>query len=98
MHIPIPMLIISIRKPHGYITGVLIALALLLAACGQTTTTPSEAPVSTDPAPTESQEAVVATEVVEIDSECLACHIDQQRLIDTAGPEVEIEIESSGEG
>jgi uncharacterized lipoprotein YajG len=98
MRITIPMLAISFRKPHRFITGVLIALAFLLAACGKTTTTPSEAPVITDPAPTESQEAVVSTEVVEIDSECLACHIDQQRLIDTAGPEVEIEIESSGEG
>ena len=57
MRIPIPMLAISVRKPNGYITGVLFALAWLLAACGQTTSTPSEAPVITDPAPTESQEA-----------------------------------------
>lgn len=32
------------------------------------------------------------------DDECLNCHMDKQRLIDTAKPEEEVVSESSGEG
>lgn len=98
MRISIPKLATHTRGRHGFTAGILLALAWILAACGQNTSTPTEAPQITDPTPTEAQETVISTEVAEIDSECVACHIDQQRLIDTAAPEVEIEIESSGEG
>ncbi|MGD9093755.1 MAG: hypothetical protein PVF74_12975 [Anaerolineales bacterium] len=56
--------------------------------------TPTEVP-TVEPTPTE-----IPTEVpteVPID-ECLECHQDKDRLIDTAKPEEEVVSESSGEG
>jgi hypothetical protein len=52
---------------------------------------PSETPteISTEEPPPDAQETV---------DECLLCHIDQQRLIDTADPEEEVISENEGAG
>jgi len=71
----------------------LIVAFVLLSACA-----PAETPSPTATA----EEKPVATEaVVEVQpeaDECLACHTDKQRLIDTAAPVVEAEGESKGVG
>lgn len=78
-------------KPR--LTIPLIVTLFLLSACG----------TAKDPSPTVTmEEKPVETEaVVEIQpepDECLACHTDKQRLIDTAAPEMETEGESKGVG
>lgn len=75
------------------ISSALIVVAFLLSACG-TADNPS-------PTVTAKKEAVETEAVVEVQSEtdeCVACHTDKQRLIDTAMPEVEAEAESKGVG
>lgn len=77
----------------NWFAGFLIVLGIfLLSACAAKST---ETPAST--------EEVVATEAVVASApdagECLACHTDKQRLIDTAAPIVEAgESESKGVG
>ncbi|HSO11211.1 MAG TPA: hypothetical protein VLT51_02465 [Anaerolineales bacterium] len=69
----------------------LIVVFVLLSAC---------APAET-PSPTATVEPVETEAVVEVQpetDECLACHTDKQRLIDTARPIVEAEGESKGVG
>lgn len=74
------------------LAGVLLTLGLLLSACSpaaEETPSATEAPAETEPAVASAPEA----------GECLACHTDKQRLIDTAKPEeTSGESESSGVG
>lgn len=77
-----------------FLTGTLIVLGLLLSGCSTKADALAEAEAATDtavvePSPTSVPEA----------GECLACHTDKQRLIDTAKPEKEGgESESKGVG
>lgn len=75
------------------LTAFLFLCAFLLASCaapkGGTPTAPSE----------ESSPTAEATATPSVNSEeCVACHTDKQRLIDTAAPVVEAEGESKGVG
>lgn len=79
------------------ISGFLVVVGLFfLSACAAAkAATASEAASATD-SPTETEAA--ATSAPEA-GECLACHTDKQRLIDTAEPVVETaEAESKGVG
>lgn len=82
-----------------------VGLLLVLAGCAQASLSPPEAPgvaerVKTQ-TPTSQPEAeavaVVAEEEIQ-GNECLDCHRDKQRLIDTAAVEEEAPDESSGVG
>jgi hypothetical protein len=73
--------------------SLLITFMFLLSACAPAVTS---SPVGTE-TPVETESATeVPTEAAP--SECLACHTDKQRLIDTAAPVVEAEAESKGVG
>lgn len=88
-----------------------MGLLLILAACTASASLEASenlAPIALvqDPAPTEDTQADPGTTTqVELATpteapvdECLECHLDKQRLIDTAEPEVVVESESEGEG
>lgn len=77
----------------NWFSGILIVLGLfILSACATAST---QAPAATEEAVPAEGAAATAPE----SGECLACHIDKQRLIDTAAPVVEAgEAESKGVG
>jgi hypothetical protein len=72
----------------------LIVVFFLLSACAPA----AEAPSPTATAEEKPVETEAVAEVQPEADECLACHTDQQRLIDTAAPVVEAEGESKGVG
>jgi len=74
------------------IPSILIVFFFLLSAC-----VPAETPSPTAAAEKPVETEAVA-EVLPEKDECVTCHTDKQRLIDTAKPVVEEESESSGVG
>jgi hypothetical protein len=101
--------LIRLKRNSGILL-MCIGLILLLAAC--TASASVEAPaellplaLAQDPAATEEvQTEVEETSTMEVApteapvDECLVCHLDKQRLIDTAEPEVVVASENEGEG
>jgi uncharacterized lipoprotein YajG len=86
----------NLEKKVKKIISILLAGFFLLSACGTTETPPPPLPTATAEETPVATETVVAAEP-ETD-ECVACHTDKQRLIDTARPVVEAESESKGVG
>jgi PBP1b-binding outer membrane lipoprotein LpoB len=71
----------------------LIFAALFLSACAPA--------ASSSPSPTEVEETIETEASAEVQAdagECIACHTDKERLIETAAPVKEAEAESSGVG
>ena len=74
------------------IASLLIIALFALTAC--TSKSPAEGLTETDAPTVKATEATAAL----ANNECLNCHTDKQRLIDTAKTEVEAEGESKGVG
>ncbi len=73
--------------------ALLLIFSVFAASCAAKTETPT---AETAAAPTAE---ATATASVDVNSEeCVACHTDKQKLIDTAAPVVEAEGESKGVG
>jgi len=77
------------------ISILLIVALFALTAC--TSKSPAETAVGMDDPDVEAI-AVAAASAVPVSNECLNCHTDKQRLIDTAMPVVVAEKESKGVG
>lgn len=73
--------------------NILIVAFFLLSACAKAGTPSPTATAEEKPVETEA-----VAEVKPGTDECVACHTDKQRLIDTAKPVVEAEGESKGVG
>jgi hypothetical protein len=84
---------------------IILALVFVLAGCqGEAITSPSDEVYASIDAPPQGESNPIAIAPVPTSqatpepNECLNCHSDQQRLIDTAKPEEVVESESSGVG
>ncbi len=77
------------------ITLLTFGLSLVLWACANASESATPSPVQTEAA--KATEAPTASPTASPD-ECLLCHTDKQRLIDTAKPVVAAESESKGVG
>lgn len=78
----------------------LMLFVFMLAACSTTAPATNEAPEELIQEPTETTAPTLAlpTDIPEAVSECVSCHTDKDRLIDTAKPEEEVESENEGAG
>lgn len=77
--------------------SVLLAGTFLLNACGVVPQTDATQ-ANIEPAATHMPTLIPMPTVEERVDECLACHIDEEMLIDTADPVVEVVSENEGSG
>lgn len=86
------------KKVRFLFTLLLTLLFMSLSGCTGATpapATPTDEPVEEESATVE--EVATVSEPVEVNN-CLACHTDKDRLIDTAKPEEVVISENEGEG
>ena len=78
----------------------LLTLIFVLAACSTAVPVATEALEEATPerTSTSAPTPVIPTETPEGISECVSCHTDKERLIDTAKPEEVVETENEGAG
>ena len=97
----------SSSKIH-YLSLIIIGVLLILLAVSCQSSDPEvtveptqeqeEVLESPEPTVTESEEMASSEDESEPADQCLVCHTDQDTLMDTADPVVDLESESSGEG